>query len=158
MPERELSGHKIEAAVSDAMKALAELDSDDEQLKSDTIEGQSNFYEVADMLAEEIARDTLLIDTAEERIKRKKAKVERRREILRNMLEAVNLRKLERPLFTASIAYHQKAIVTDENALPPEYIRHAPDKIAINKALRNGDAIPGAVLGNSSPVLTLRLK
>ena len=63
--------------------------------------------------------------------------------------------KLQRPLYTASISHRAKALLTN-NDIPDEYMRHAPDMIAIGKALRAGRSLSCAVLSNPEPVLTIR--
>ena len=40
---------------------------------------------------------------------------------------------------------------------PKEMIREAPDMVAIGKALRAGETIPGAELRNPEPQLTIRV-
>ena len=42
----------------------------------------------------------------------------------------------------ASVRYHRELGSLDESTLPPEFWRHAPDKVAITKALRAGKEIP----------------
>jgi hypothetical protein len=64
---------------------------------------------------------------------------------------------LERPLYSASISYPRKPLVTNAEELPDTYIRHAPDMVAIGKALRAGETIPGAELRNPEPQLTIRV-
>lgn len=60
----------------------------------------------------------------------------RSRDVIRKMLEALELTKLERPVFTALIGYRTKAIITDPSALP--------------------EPVSGAELSNPAPVLTIR--
>lgn len=52
--------------------------------------------------------------------------------------------------------------ITDEAAIPREFFRTpppAPDKVALGKALREGQSIPGAVLSNGgAPTLNFRSK
>lgn len=61
---------------------------------------------------------------------------------------------------TASVSAGRAGVViTDEALIPPTLMRQpppAPDKTAIAKLLREGKAVPGAVLGNAGPSLTIR--
>src|SRR5438045_2374280 len=118
-----ISPRRIEAAVSEAMQLLAELPGDDERLRHDSLEGETRFFAVLDDLAELALADARLVELAQERIKRLEERAERHRDILRRMLEAVELSKAERPLYTASIGYRTKAIVTDRAALPDDLLR-----------------------------------
>ena len=73
-----------------------------------------------------------------------------------DILEALAISPLERPVYTASITYPRKPIVTNADELPRDYIRESPDMIAIGKALRAGQEIPGAELKNPQAQLTIR--
>jgi hypothetical protein len=145
----------IERAVSEAMQLLAELPEDDAKLIADSLEGETRFFAVLDSLAEAALADARLVEAARERIKRIETRAERHRDIIRRMLEVAEMRKAERPLFTASIAYRTKALVTNADALPEHLTRRSPDMIAIAKALKDG-AVPGAEISNATPTLTLR--
>lgn len=73
---------------------------------------------------------------------------------------------LERPSFAAPFgtvslrAGVPSALITDEKALPEEYIKttvtRAPDKRAILDDLKVGVVIPGALLTNGTPTVALR--
>ena len=95
----------------------------------------------------------------------RKARFERRRETYRagalQVLERINLRKLERPTFSASLRdLPGKVVVTDESALDEIYVRvsRKPDKDAIAAGLKNGDTVRGAELSNGGVGLTVRTK
>lgn len=52
-------------------------------------------------------------------------------------------------------------VITDPSLIPPSLLRQPPpqpDKIAIQKLLSKGVAVPGAVPGNARPHLTIRSK
>ena len=151
------SPQRLMAAVVAAQQAISALPDDaDNALLLDTIEGESDVMEVMDRLAELAIADKLLAERAAERAKRIAARAERSRAVIARILEALELTKLERPLYTASVSYHRELGSLDEAELPAEYWRHAPDKVAINKALRAGQPVPGASLGNDQPRLTIR--
>ena len=150
-----ISGYAIEHAVSEAMQLIAALPEDDERLKYDSLEGETRFFAVLDDLAEASLADSRLIELARERIKRLEERATRRRSIIVRMLEIVDLKKAERPLYTASIAHRAKAIITEEALLPPSLMRISPDMHAIAKALKEGPVL-GAEMSNPQPVLTLR--
>ena len=120
-----------------------------------SLESETDALELLDRVAEQAIADKELAAKASERAKRLGERAERARDIVKRMLEALELKKIERPLFTASLAFHTKAIVTDQAELPEAFIRHSPDMIAIGKALREGE-VPGATLSNPEPRLTIR--
>jgi hypothetical protein len=144
--------------MSEAMQLIA---SDprlgrDPLLRYDTLEGNSRFFAALDDVAELAIADAKLLEMGEERLKRIKSRAAKSRHVMKRMLEGVDLTGAERPLYTATISYPRKPLVTNADELPPEFIRHAPDLVAIGKALRDGETIPGAELRNPEPTLTIR--
>lgn len=150
------SPRQIEAAMSAAMQLRAELGEDDAQLVADTLEGETQVFEVMDRLAESAIRDELLVATAQARAQRLQQRAQRIRATLQQMMDALALSKLERPLYTASLAYRRHAIVTGN--VPADYLRTAPDMRRVAKDLLAGEKVAGAVLSNPQPSITLRTK
>lgn len=151
-----INPRKLEAAMSAAqqVKQLLIGYSDEDVLAS--LESETDALELLDRLAEHVVADKLLADKAAERAARLKERAERSRGIILRMIEALEVKKLERPLYTASLSYHRDLEEIDASLLPEAFIRHAPDKIAIARALRAGEIVPGFTLGNDQPRLTLR--
>lgn len=152
------SAARVEQAMSEAMRLIADLPDGDERLKHDSLEGETRFFAVLDDLAEEAVAATRLIEMARERIKRLEARAEARRTILRRMLTVVDLPKCERPLYTASISRRQELTeVATNEALPATFVRSAPDKVLIAKTLRRGEEVPGYALADKDDLtITLR--
>ena len=151
-----ISPRRLEAAMSAVGQLKAELADRDDDMLLDVIASETDALELMDRLAEQAIADKKLAEMASERAKRLDERAKRHRDVIRAMLEAMDLAKIERPLFTASIAHVRKPIVTDPALLPEAFMRHAPDMILIGKALRAGNTIDGAELGNDRPVLTIR--
>lgn len=152
-----LSPRAIEEAMSAAMRLLATMPPDScDDLIRDTLEGQTEFFEKLDALVEQAIADSKLSDMASERAKRLEKRADKPRAIILAMLEALALRTVERPLYTATVSHTAKAMVTDAEQLPDEFVRRAADMIAIRKALTHGEAVSGATLSNPQPVLTIR--
>jgi len=151
-----ISPRRLEAAMSAAqqVKQLLAGYSDEDLLAS--LESETDALELLDRFVEHALADKELAAKASERAARLKERAERSRDIIQRMMAALELTKLERSLATLSISQHRELQVIDEAELPDEFIRHAPDKVAIAKALRAGQDIPGATLGNAQPRLTLR--
>lgn len=143
------------AAVVAAQQAIEGLP-EDERLVIDTIEGETQLWELMDRFAEAALADKALIDKAEQRMARLKARADRNQDVVRRILDAVGVTtSLQRPLYTALFTHRSSVKITDETAVPAEYLR--PDKIEIGKALRSDKEVPGALLSNSPPSLTLKV-
>ena len=155
------------SAVRDALLATDPTIADDPQLLHDMLEGEagSALEVLARVVRASIDADDLA-DAAKSRkqaIGERQARFERRREALRNAalmaLQALDLPRLEQPDFTASVGISRdKVLITDEKALPRKYTRTIiePDREAIGEALRANVRVPGAMLSNGTPTLTIR--
>ena len=97
-----------------------------------------------DRVVEHAVADAKLAELARLRARRIEARADRARDIATRMVEALAISPLERPVYTASLTFPRKPLVTNAEELPDTYIRHAPDMVAIGKALRAGKLIPGA--------------
>jgi len=151
------------AAVSEAQQAIAEVirrgGDIDPKLRADTIEGESDALELMDRLADLVMSDEVLAKLARERALRLEKRADANRTVIQRMLIALELGEpLERATYTASLAYRSTAVVTDASLLPEELIRRAPDMRLIDKVLRDGQAVPGAMLSNPEPHLMLGTK
>jgi hypothetical protein len=157
MPSKLPSSHAIQAAMVAAQQAISALPDDgDNVLLLNTIEGESDVLEVLDRVVEHAVADAKLVELARERARRLEERAKRTRNVALQIIEALGVSPLERPVYTASVSYHRELGSLNEAELPDEWWRRAPDKIAIAKALRAGQEIPGASLGNDAPRLTLR--
>lgn len=85
----------------------------------------------------------------------------RLKDYLRENMEACNIKKIDCPLFSITLAAGRSvAVITDESALPDDFVRVktsiVPDKLNILKALKSGDEVPGAHIGKS--MCSVRIK
>lgn len=143
---------------------------DDEDALLDTLEGVSDLTGQIVAVVDSAIADELLVDAIKARMGELKARAERiaaradakRAAALNAMLE-VGRTKIEAPGFTLSAAKKVPAvIITDEAAVPAEYLRQPeppapkPDKKAIGDALKAGASIPGCLLSNGGHTLTVR--
>jgi hypothetical protein len=157
MPSNVPHGAAIERAMSAAMEVISTLpDDEDHALLLGSLEGETDIMEVLDRVIESSIADKKLAEMARERARRIEARADRTREIATRIVEALAISPLERPVYTASLTFPRKPLVTNAEELPDTYIRHAPDLVAIGKALRAGETIPGAELRNPEPTLTIR--
>jgi predicted nuclease with TOPRIM domain len=160
--------HHLRDETALAQQLLAEyrqqLD-EDEQAIADTIEGETNLMGVIDIVLNRLAtiEDHVEALTTQgrklnARNARFKAAHERLRAALLATVEAIGIKKLERPTATIS---HRKvpptAVITNEAELPPQYLIPQPAKIdrnALNAALKEG-SVPGAELSNGSTTISI---
>jgi Siphovirus Gp157 len=142
---------------------------DDPTLFADMLEGEAgDALKVIERLIEaSIANDGLadMVKARQADLAERKARFERRRDACRTVaqqvLERINLKRLERPAWTASVANRPpRVLITDESALDDTYIRikREPDKAMIAAALKAGDSVPGATLSNGGVGLTVRTR
>jgi Siphovirus Gp157 len=167
------SAWKLEQAMSVLLSVRQRLLDDDpemasdEKLFSDMLDGESgDAMEVLDavirasiiatsMAAEAASRAKSISDRAT----RYKARAEALRGAAFGALSALDIRRHERPDFTASIRMGQPAVViTDESALPAAFVRTKtePEKTLIAAALKAGQDVPGAALTNQTPSIQVR--
>jgi hypothetical protein len=161
MPNNAPSSYKLEAAMSRYMQLRDQGQQEgwwpqDEEDALAIVESETDVLEILDAYAERVMQRELLADRARARAKRLEEGAEAYRRVVREIMQQIVGDKIQRPLYTASITYPRKPLVTDEDALPKEFIKESPDMIAIGKALRAGEEIPGAELRNPMPQLTLR--
>lgn len=101
------------------------------------------------------------IDAAIERLEKRKKQIKSRKEslidYLRENMEACDIKKISCPLFTITLVEGRDSVaISDESLLPDEFVTVktviAPDKIAISKAIKEGQEVAGASLqkGQSS--------
>ena len=100
-------------------------------------------------------------DELDARVTRFKRRIEAYRSLIQRLMDAANLPKRELPEATLSIrAGSPRVIITDERLIPPSLtvIKTEPNKTLIRTTLTAGGSVPGAVLSNAEPSLTIRVK
>ena len=151
--------------VSSVMLALGDELGDDERLKLDTLEGETNLYEIVRSMLNGIEEDegiqAALAEQIADRAARKKAaghRVEARREAIQALMDCAQLDKLTLPEATLSIRkVPAKRIVTDADKIPPEFMQliAKPDLAKIKASDR---AIEGTAMDNGGVSITIRRK
>ena len=162
---RSVSSYRI---IRERILALANEDIDETTL-ADTIEGLSDFNEVAaevirSALLDEAMADGLsrYIDRLQGRLRRLAERAKERRRIIRDAMMEVDLRKIVAPDLTLSVRPGSPSLVVlDEKAIPePYWLQQKPrlDRIQATSDLKRGVPIPGAALSNPEPVLSVRIR
>jgi hypothetical protein len=157
--------------VDQARRGLASLLSlhpeleEDDVLRQDSIEAETGALELIDKLieAEQDAKSLAVgIGTRMDHLAERKTRFENRRVALRKyimqIMEAANLKKVERPAATVSIsAGRPKVVIINEDDLPDYCVRvkREPAKAVIKDLLSGGHVVNGAILSNPEPVLKI---
>lgn len=156
-------------AVAALKESLRQVGAEgDDELLTDSIEGETSLFEVLDKLLLQITEDAALAkgaDAAAAALSARAVRFEKRAEAARALIEQAlfiaDLAKLERPTATLSLVNRPaKVEVAEEADIPAEFWKVGDpklDKKAVLAALKEGRAVPGACLSNSPPSLTIRV-
>jgi hypothetical protein len=141
----------------------------DEQTLADTVEGLTDLHEILTAIIRSALADQALATGLEGRIGEMQARRDRlqdraakRRQIAKEAMVELDLKKLSAPDFTASIRPGTPALmVIDEAAVPSIYWE--PREPRLNRQelvtdLKQGAEIAGVTLSNPEPVLSVRTK
>jgi hypothetical protein len=141
----------------------------DEEL-FDTLDGECALTDALAQVIDSAENDRTLCDALGARIKEMQARqkrieerIEHKREFAATVMESAGIKKLSLPAATVTLTPRSpKVIVTDEAALPAAYFTTpdppAPrvDRRKLAEALKYGEDVPGALLSNSRPTITIR--
>jgi hypothetical protein len=141
----------------------------DEQTLADTVEGLTDLHEILTAIIRAALADQALATGLEGRIGEMEARRDRlqdraakRRQIAKDVMVELDLKKLSAPDFTASIRPGIPALmVIDEAAVPSIYWE--PREPRLNRQelandLKQGAEIAGVALSNPEPILSVRTK
>lgn len=155
----------LTAAFADMLSQFPEL-AEDEQLRADMFEAETDLHVVLDkLLSEERSANALASATATRisELQARKARTERKKDAMRGLLfkllKAADLPRAVLPEATVSIGKKAASVeIIDEAALPKKFLRvtTSPDKVAIKEALASGKSVKGARMGEPGETLTVR--
>jgi translation initiation factor 2 alpha subunit (eIF-2alpha) len=159
---------EIEAAQRLKEKLVATY-GEDADLIRDMVEGETNLHEAIGIATLELAavegmKDGIEIAIAKlkERLTRHCDRAQGIRDAIQAAMEAAELTSLKTPAATLSMRPSPPSVeITDQAQLPVIFLKQPPptiDKKAISAALKAGETIPGAVLSNQPPALSVKLK
>lgn len=155
--------------IIEDLKSYVEDWGEDEDLTQDMIEGETDLLEIMDKLVWTIQRDTHAaksidahIGELEIRKKRFKSSIETRKAVLERWLSMAGVKTIQRDIATITLKKGtQSATITDESLIPPKFwVKPDPrlDKAALNKAVKEGDDVPGAELNSGPDSVQIRFK
>jgi hypothetical protein len=141
----------------------------DEQTLADTVEGLTDLHEIVQAVIRSALADEALvrglkcrISDMQGRLDRLEDRASKRRQIAKDVMVELDLKKINAPDFTASIRPGTAALmVIDEEAVPSIYWQPSEPRLnrqELASELKQGAEIAGAVLSNPEPVLSVRTR
>ena len=141
----------------------------DEQTLTDTVEGLTDLHEILAAIVRAALADEALatglkgrIAEMQERLERLQERAVKRRQIVKDTMVELDLKKLTAPDFSVSIRPGMPALlVIDEAAVPSIYWEPREprlDRQGLLVELKQGAEITGVTLSNPEPVLSVRTK
>lgn len=140
----------------------------DPDLVHDTLEGETDIFELVDWLLAKLGDEEALeagIAARVAALQQRKAACDARQQRLRDALlmcmTATGEKTLRRPEATVSVGQKKPGIAhVDETLLPDRFFKteRKVSKSAINEALDKGEAVPGVTMGNGGVSLSVRRK
>ncbi len=160
----------IEALKSAITAMIAEYPemADDESLRADMLESETDIHAVLTLIADaeiEARTTSAAIKARMADLAERKARFDHKSASLKTailqVMQAADLRKIVLPETTLSVrAGRQSLVIDDVEALPQGYynLSRLPDKDAIRLALDAGEALPGARLSTGADFLSMVTK
>lgn len=141
----------------------------DQRTLADTIEGLTDLHEiVAAIIRSALSDETLAtglkcrIADMQGRLDRLENRASKRRQIVKDIMVELDLKKITAPDFTVSIRPGMPTLlVLDEAAVPSIYWQPSAPRLnrqGLLSELKNGAEIRGVTLSNQEPVLSVRTK
>ena len=141
----------------------------DEQTLADTVEGLTDLHEIVTAIIRSALADEALatglksrMADMQERLDRLQDRASKRRQIAKDVMVELDLRKITAPDFTVSIRPGMPSLlVLDEAAVPSIYWQPVAPRLnrqELLSELKEGADIKGVTLSNTEPVLSVRTK
>ncbi len=140
----------------------------DDQTLADTVEGLTDVHEILQAIIRAALEDEALagglktrICEMEDRLSRLQDRALKRRQIAKEVMVDLDLKKLQGPDFTASIRPGMPSLMVNEAEIPSIYWEPRDPKLnraALSAELKQGAEVAGATLSNPEPILTVRTR
>jgi hypothetical protein len=141
----------------------------DEQTLADTVEGLTDLHEIVTAIIRSALADEALatglkgrIADMQERLDRLQDRASKRRQIAKDVMVDLDIKKITAPDFTVSIRPGMPSLlVLDEAAVPSIYWQPVAPRLnrqELISELKEGADIKGVTLSNPEPVLSVRTK
>jgi hypothetical protein len=141
----------------------------DEQTLADTVEGLTDVHEILAAIVRAALADEAMatglkcrLSDMQGRLDRLQDRASKRRQIAKDAMVELDLKKLTAPDFTASIRPGMPALVVlNEDAVPKTYWEPGEPRLRrqiLASDLKGGAEVAGATLSNPEPVLSVRVR
>jgi Gp157 protein len=141
----------------------------DEQTLADTLEGITDLHEIVAAIVRSALADEALaaglkgrIGDMQERLERLQDRASKRRQIAKDVMIELDLKKITAPDFSVSVRPGLPALqVLDEAAVPSIYWQPVAPRLKRQELLgelKAGTAVEGVTLTNPEPVLSVRVR
>ncbi len=141
----------------------------DEQTLADTVEGLTDAHEILAAIVRAALADEALVTGLKCRVSDMQGRLDRlqdraakRRQIVKDAMVELDLKKITAPDFTASIRAGLPALVVlNEDAVPKTYWEPGEARLRrqiLASDLKGGAEVAGATLSNPEPVLSVRTR
>jgi Siphovirus Gp157 len=141
----------------------------DEQTLADTVEGLTDLHEIlAAVIRAALADEALAtglkcrVSDMQGRLDRLQDRAAKRRQIAKDVMVELDLKKITAPDFTASLRPGMPALmVLNEDAVPSIYWQPGEPRLKrqqLASDLKEGTEVEGATLSNPEPVLSVRTR
>jgi hypothetical protein len=141
----------------------------DEQTLADTVEGLTDLHEIIQAVIRAALADEAMarglkcrISDMQDRLDRLEDRASKRRQIAKDVMVELDLKKLNAPDFTASIRPGMPALVVlNEDAVPKTYWEPGEPRLrrqVLASDLKEGAEIAGATLSSPEPILSVRTR
>jgi Siphovirus Gp157 len=141
----------------------------DEQTLADTVEGLTDVHEILAAIVRAALADEALaaglkcrLAEMQDRLNRLQDRAAKRRQIAKDAMVELDLKKLAAPDFTASVRPGMPALVVlNEDVVPKTYWEPGEPRLRrqiLASDLKGGAEIAGATLSNPEPVLSVRTR
>lgn len=154
------------AAEIDALFAAYPELAEDEALRADMLEGETNLHAVLERLLGVEREANSLAAAVASRIsdlQARKQRAERRKDAMRGLMmrlmKAADIQKAPLTEATVSVTKGRDSVeITDEAAIPKRFLKivTSPDKTAIAEVLKAGKKVKGAAIKVGEPTLSVR--
>lgn len=141
----------------------------DERTLADTVEGLTDMHEILQAIIRSALVDQALasglkcrIVDMQDRLNRLEDRISKRRQIAKDVMVDLGLKKLTAPDFTASIQPGIPSVmIIDEDAVPKSYWEPGQPRLRrqlLAHDLKQGEEVAGAVLTEPQPFLSVRTR
>jgi hypothetical protein len=141
----------------------------DDQTLADTVEGLTDLHEILQAVIRAALADEAMagglrirIGEMEDRLGRLQHRANKRRQIAKQVMTELDIKKLQAPDFTASLRPGTASLVVlNEEDIPSIYWEPRDpklDRVSLSADLKAGKEVGGATLSNPEPVLSVRVR